>query len=226
MHAFLFVGATRSHRGEVIEQKLAEWGIQPFDRVIIENELSSLGIANVRALIERLKLKPYQSHYSVAIIRDAEKLTHEAQQALLKTLEEPPPHARLLLETANSAPLLPTIVSRCEIVDLGASNEYSSNDLMNCFKTLEHLTRQKSIGQRLKIINDIAKTKEEAPRWVELAIAACRQAMLAQYQLSSMTHQLSAAQASKLLRGLLTARTQISTNVNPRLSLDNLFLSL
>lgn len=209
MHAYIFTGSTQEKRREAIDLRLKQWKVLRFDTV--QNE--STGISDIRQMETRLTLKPYQSPYTVALIYDAEKLSVPAQHALLKTLEEPPGHAKIILETANKDALLPTILSRCEIIDLGVSGEYSKDELFQCFNTLVQLTTS-SPGRRLQILEEFTKSKDEALSWIDLALASGREAML-ENKLSP-----------KLLRGLLTARTQILGNVNPKLSLDNLFLSL
>lgn len=71
-----------------------------------------LKIGTIREWQHDITLRPYESRRRVFILHDAERLTEEASNAMLKTLEEPPPFATLVL-VANSADLLPTIVSRC-----------------------------------------------------------------------------------------------------------------
>lgn len=71
-------------------------------------------------VIEPAGLKPTQGARRVFLIRDAERMNEEAQNALLKTLEEPPGQAVLILVTASAARLLPTIRSRCQQVPFGA----------------------------------------------------------------------------------------------------------
>ena len=73
----------------------------------------SIGISAVRSLEKFLQRKPYQAPVKTAVIIRAEKLTLPAQQALLKTLEEPPAHSQILLLCPSEEQLLPTIVSRC-----------------------------------------------------------------------------------------------------------------
>jgi DNA polymerase-3 subunit delta' len=77
-----------------------------------------LKIDDIRGLQHDLPLSPYQAKRRVAVLPDFEAATREAANALLKTLEEPPPHVVLLLTAASEESLLPTIVSRCEIVAL------------------------------------------------------------------------------------------------------------
>lgn len=76
---------------------------------------SSIKIAQVRKLQSDIIVKPH-SKYKIYIINQAEKMTVEAQNALLKTLEEPPDYAIIILVTSSKEALLDTIKSRCEII--------------------------------------------------------------------------------------------------------------
>jgi DNA polymerase-3 subunit delta' len=75
-------------------------------------------IEQVRELLRTINLAPFQSQYRAALFLDFQKITTGASNALLKTLEEPPPKAVLILTADASESLLPTIVSRCEVVRL------------------------------------------------------------------------------------------------------------
>lgn len=77
-----------------------------------------LKIDDVRRLQHELSLSPYQANRRVAVMPDFEMATTEAANALLKTLEEPPPNVVLLLTATTEESLLPTIVSRCEVIAL------------------------------------------------------------------------------------------------------------
>ncbi|MFN8533327.1 MAG: DNA polymerase III subunit delta' [Dehalococcoidia bacterium] len=78
----------------------------------------NIGIAQVQELPAELALQPYEGRMRVVIVDGAERLSTEASNALLKTLEEPPERAVLLLLTSAPDRLLPTIRSRCQRVDL------------------------------------------------------------------------------------------------------------
>ena len=69
-------------------------------------------------LISDVSIKPYCSPHKIYIIPDAEMMTVQAQNALLKTIEEPPEYAVIMLLTSNADALLPTIQSRCVRLDL------------------------------------------------------------------------------------------------------------
>lgn len=78
--------------------------------------LRSIKIEIIRELRERISLKPYEARFKVCIIKEIENLTEDAANSLLKTLEEPPANSILLLTTTSLELLLPTIVSRCQIL--------------------------------------------------------------------------------------------------------------
>lgn len=84
------------------------------------NDASSgaLRIDAIRDVMRQLALKPFVARYRVAIFHDFEKAAPRAQDALLKTLEEPPPHAVILLLAQGNEAILPTIHSRCQPLPL------------------------------------------------------------------------------------------------------------
>ncbi len=83
-----------------------------------ETEGGTLKVDQVRAVQHSLALKPYQSKYRVALFLRFQEANDNAANALLKTLEEAPAHAILLLTADTPEALLPTIISRCEILRL------------------------------------------------------------------------------------------------------------
>jgi DNA polymerase-3 subunit delta' len=85
-----------------------------------ETEGGTLKVDQVREVQHSLSLKPYQSKYRVALFLRFQEANDNAANALLKTLEEAPAHAILLLTADTPEQLLPTIVSRCEILRLRA----------------------------------------------------------------------------------------------------------
>lgn len=75
---------------------------------------ASIGVDDIREQInDTIMVRPYSSYYKVYIVDEAEKMTVQAQNALLKTIEEPPSYAVILLLTTNQDAFLPTILSRC-----------------------------------------------------------------------------------------------------------------
>ncbi len=79
----------------------------------------SIGVEDIRSQVNNdIAIKPYSGPYKIYIINESEKMTVQAQNALLKTLEEPPAYGVILLLTANADALLPTIASRCVRLDM------------------------------------------------------------------------------------------------------------
>lgn len=97
----------------------AQSGNQPDIIQITHEKPNAIGVEDIRTQINNdIILKPYGSPYKVYIVNEAEKMTPQAQNALLKTLEEPPSYAVILLLTANVNSLLQTIVSRCVVLNM------------------------------------------------------------------------------------------------------------
>ena len=89
------------------------------DVKLLRPEKRSIGVEEVRGLIDALSLRPYEGDRHIAMIEQADKLTPSAQNALLKTLESPPGDVMFFLITDAPGALLDTIVSRCPTVRFG-----------------------------------------------------------------------------------------------------------
>ena len=80
----------------------------------ITHDKTSISVNDIREQLNNdISIKPYSSEYKIYIIPDANKMTEQAQNALLKTIEEPPVYAIIILLAENCDSLLPTIRSRC-----------------------------------------------------------------------------------------------------------------
>ena len=80
---------------------------------------NSISVDEIRVQInEDIQVKPYNGKYKIYIVPDADLMTVQAQNALLKTIEEPPSYAVIFLLTENADSLLPTICSRCVMLKL------------------------------------------------------------------------------------------------------------
>ena len=83
---------------------------------------TSLSIATIRGIAGSLAYRPIEANWRVVILDDVETMQETAQEAFLKTLEEPPSYAVIVLVTNDLDRLLPTIQSRCRIVRFGATS--------------------------------------------------------------------------------------------------------
>jgi DNA polymerase-3 subunit gamma/tau len=85
--------------------------------VIEIDAASNTGVDNIREIIERSSFAPVQCRYKLYVIDEAHMLSTAAFNALLKTLEEPPPRVLFVLATTDPQRVLPTIISRCQRFD-------------------------------------------------------------------------------------------------------------
>lgn len=91
----------------------------PDDRnALIPAQYGEIRISQIRDLQRILNLKPYEAKYRVVVCERFNQANNESSNAFLKTLEEPPAHVIVLLTADNPESLLPTIVSRCEVLRL------------------------------------------------------------------------------------------------------------
>lgn len=93
-----------------------ESGNHPDFRPVVR-EKAALGVKEIREQVTAdVQIKPYSSEYKIYLIDEAEKMTEEAQNALLKTIEEPPEYAVFLLLVSRRELLLQTVLSRCVLL--------------------------------------------------------------------------------------------------------------
>lgn len=97
------------------ELEKAELGINHED-VYFFNEKEKLGVEQVKKIREFLSIKPYRAENKWVVLVSAGNLSVDAQNALLKTLEEPAEFAKIILGVNKEDDLLPTVRSRCEVV--------------------------------------------------------------------------------------------------------------
>lgn len=129
------------------------------DFMILEPENNVIKIEQIRNMQEKISEKPIVSKKKVYIIVDSDCMTKEAQNCLLKTLEEPPEYATIILTTANESKLLNTIKSRCIKVKF---NGLLENEINQYLKQNEIVVNEEnyikisqgSIGKLLDIKED------------------------------------------------------------------------
>lgn len=159
---------------------------------------SKLGIEQARKIKEHFSLKPHSAKGRVVVLEDASTLTLEAQNALLKTLEEPPENAILILGAQTDAKLLPTILSRCQIIRVkGEGGRVNSHE-----EDIEKLL-QSTIAERFEYVEKL-KDREEF--------------------LKSMTAYFYQQRNMQFLKELLQAEGWANQNVNIRAILEYLML--
>ena len=117
--------------------------------VIEVDAASNRGIDEIRNLREKVNYAPNEARRKVYIIDEVHMLTKEASNALLKTLEEPPPHAIFILATTEAHKLLPTILSRCQRFDF---HRYSLDNMVTVLSGVGEGENIKIGAEGLKLI--------------------------------------------------------------------------
>jgi len=106
------------------------------DLIYVKHEKpNSIGVDDIREQInDTIMIRPYSSYYKIYIVDEAEKMTVQAQNALLKTMEEPPSYAVIILITTNQEAFLSTILSRCVQLKLKPLKDFTVKSYLS-----EHL---------------------------------------------------------------------------------------
>ncbi len=118
----------------------------------------TLGVDDIRkGLVEDIVIRPYSGPYKIYIVDEAEKMSIQAQNAMLKTIEEPPEYGIVLLLTTNASAFLPTILSRCMVLQVKPVTLQQEEDYLrvhgipnNQMESLLHFTRG-NIGKAIRM---------------------------------------------------------------------------
>lgn len=186
--------------------------------IFLLNE-KTIGIEKIRQLISFLALKPFSEEKKIALIDEAQNMTKEAQNALLKTLEEPSLNSFIFLLTPWKNFLLPTIISRCKIIDLGLKNISWQDFKKQKGVFLGLLTAKKS--ERLlwtEKNKDLIKDREYIIFLIDLGLTVLRDYLI-QRKYNDKKRLIAI-----IKRFLKMKRVVSTTNVSPRLTLENLLL--
>ena len=150
------------------------------DFFFIDGNKKKLGVSDIREnIIKNIETKPFKYKYKVFIIKDAHNMTIQAQNAILKTIEEPPKFAVFLILSKNYNSFLPTILSRCILfkikplspniienflisknINENMAKFYAIYSRGSIGKAIEIAYSEKFIAFRQDIINDVNKLDE------------------------------------------------------------------
>lgn len=146
-HAYLFSGPRGTGKTSAARIMAKAAGIAPID-ILEMDAASSRGIDDIRELRERVGLSPAAGEKKCYIVDEVHMLTAEAFNALLKTLEEPPPHVIFFLCTTEPAKLPATVVSRCVKIDFTLATP----------EEVERSLKRVISGEKLKIKDELIKS--------------------------------------------------------------------
>src|SRR6266404_3081229 len=127
-------------------------------------------IDDARAIIENLSYRPARDRFKIYIIDEAHQLTDQAFNALLKTLEEPPPHVKFILATTEPQKMPETILSRLQRYD------FRRIPFAVIFERLKELASREEVGADERALSLVAReasgSMRDAERMLETAIAS------------------------------------------------------
>jgi DNA polymerase III delta prime subunit len=222
---YIIVGNNEENiKGEIRKLLNTLWGkdipedilaTQNPDLHILEStNIKSIGIEDVKNLQKDMIFSPYEELTQVAIIFDAEKLTVQAQNSFLKTLEESSPTSTYIFTISNEKNLLPTVLSRAlkiytknekEIVSGGGGEEILQMNMVDAFNHIEKIAKDRE--KTLELIKDLE--------------------LFFQKKLEKNIKNRDNIQGIYLqISNIIKARQRVEANGNRRLLLENLFLDL
>ncbi len=219
MNSFIVVSKDTQKRKEFVEKFCKEHSIDRFDQFIVATEDSSIGIAHIRDIQKTLFVKPLKGKEKMVILDDAQKLTPDAQNALLKILEEPPVYSTIILSSVSENAFLPTILSRCKLILLASDTNILSDDEKQRYNDVIAVLETGSIGEKLVLAEKLANKKELLREELEKIMIFLRARMLQKPKESR--------EVVKILENFQRAYKLLQiTNVSPRMILEHAFLEL
>lgn len=191
---------------------------------------TSLGIEEVRQLEYQIRLKPYFYPFKIVLIENADWLTIPAQNAFLKTLEEPPVFCLIILCVEKKNDLLPTVLSRCQLVILPSKVDVElKNEEEKEMAIVLDLILNGDVGQKFRWAEIWGKDKDVAEESLT-KISLVGQNLLVSPLLENSSRYLDLEEKTrrklvKFLHQVIIFRKYLDANINPRFALENLFLS-
>src|SRR3989344_3323233 len=174
MQSFLIVSKDKNKASEYIHNFLKEQGIDPLD-INLQIFDKQMGIEDVRLIRKKIFLKPFKSKSKAVVMEAPIGLTIQAQNSLLKVLEEPPVNTFILINIPQKETVLPTILSRCQIIELKTDKLSDMKDYEVSYNAMLTTIFEGRVGDKLKIAEDLAANKEEMVAWLERMTLFVRQ---------------------------------------------------
>ena len=188
----------------------------PDFHLIDGRELNSIGIEEVKDLQDEMRYKPFQEKIQIALILDSKKLTVQAQNAFLKTLEDSSDYTAYILLVKNEKELLPTIVSRSkklyskekeskDVEKISTEICFENEDMIYCFSEFEK----------------IGKKKIETLNYLDIYLNSLQEEFR-----DGVKRGKDIGDVAKKISLVNNTKGQINANGNRRLLLENLYLQI
>ncbi len=175
-------------------------------------------IDQIRELKRDQRLQAFEPGPSFYAVVDADRLTTQASNALLKTLEEPGLNQFLVLLAKTTSAVLPTILSRCQRLLFPSEAHLAQHDDDIIVRLLEKI-EQSSVAQRVNLIEDFAANRED----LKQALQALQNILLHSARTNSVLAK--RKHITQILLGIETALFELNSHVHPQLVTEKLLLS-
>ncbi len=224
MNTFLLTGGDLASRQNEIEKTISHltssflFGPTNPDLFILDlPEESSIGIEQIREVTRFASIKPYSHTHKIVVINDSSRLTPQAQNALLKLLEEPPLFLLIFLASPTDQDLLPTVLSRCLHINLGQLTPTLSKEQITHFQDLINNIINEPFPAAVEICEQHSKDAKSAAEFCQSAVIALEK---------NLALPATSINSAKYIRIIQKSLKFLEANVNPKLTMDNLILSL
>jgi len=192
---------------------------------------ATIKIDDIRRLKERVYLKPFQAVKKFFIISEAQRLTQEASNALLKVLEEPPEDAFLILVSPTASQLLPTIVSRCKLIRFHSVKSTAEEG----FEDIDALVEKFLDNEDMFLYEEVASLERSRVEvLLEELSCACRDVIMSgrtdetvmqisrqpKHAIKKWAKEFETAEIEEIIELILSYKNSIHRNANVKLSID------
>lgn len=256
-HAYIICGGTDTERSEYIKniskeifcmdrdnapcnscvncRKIDNGNME--DLITIEKDGNSIKVSQIKELASALANKPFTSR-TVAIIDDADSMTPESQNKLLKSLEEPAAGNVIILSSANIFGLFPTIRSRCVIINIGTGFKSIDSKLDEAATNIvRYSMMNKPLGTIFDEVKNCVDSTSEAEKLLNALELFVRDLIIGRYSeelLFDENHRDTVRRIDwskgyhfkEYLEYIETAKNDLKRNINWKYSLKNLILNL
>lgn len=213
-------------------------GFHP-DLTVVAPAPNSIKIEQIRELQKAANLEPYQAGCKVFVVNDAQKMTADAANCLLKSLEEPTENVFFILVADSGEELLPTVVSRCQKFFVTGPTEAAGDAVVDQLPRFLAAWRARDVSSLLKLGEGLAEDKKLAGRFLDqLGVFYRDQVVRSETENADLEifdweetglageDMWRTADLARCFDRVETARRHLAANANTRLLLDSLFLHL
>lgn len=203
------------HALQAVIDYLDEDFTHPHSDVLLYDETASLGIDDVREVIDFTRTRPYGLNYAYVVMLAAHMLTVPAQHALLKTLEEHPPYARIILCSPTQDALLETVRSRMQVIRPASVSHNAPAQEDEHVALWLSLNGNTSAGERTSMVAPVIRSRDKALTLVDTLIQALR----------IEAHSQPATSTSRRLSLLLETYQRLQGNAHVGLTMEHMAMA-